>query len=111
MEFLRQAEKFSVARRCLMLPHPEGIADSIADAFEACALGMRNLREGLLDQHAAAWLGRIQTLMDSTGVTASSERERWLARAAQLNVEEQRDLSRLVDELALWFARAAQNAK
>ena len=115
MEFLRQVEKFSVARRCLMLPHADGIADSIADAFEACALGLRSLHRSALDAHASAWLQRVEALMDTTGadtaVTGSSassgatQRERWLARAAQLNTEEQADLSRLVDELAHWFAR------
>jgi hypothetical protein len=110
MEFLRQAEKFSVARRCLMLPHANGITDSIADAFEACALGVRSLHRGALDARASAWLERVEALMNTDAIDGADQRERWLKRAAELSVEEQSDLSRLVDELAHWFARAPKDA-
>jgi hypothetical protein len=105
MEFQRQAEKFSVARRCLMLPHRDGVADAIADAFEACAAGLRNLRRGTLDAHAESWLARVEALMDISGIEGADPRARWLARAGQLDADQQADLSRLVDELAHWFAR------
>jgi hypothetical protein len=105
MEFPRQAERFAVARRCLMLPHPEGVAESIAKAFEACAIGLRSFHRGALDQNAGAWLQRIEALMDISGITGADERERRLTRAAQLTTDEQADLSRLVDELAHWFER------
>jgi hypothetical protein len=111
MEFLRQAEKFSVARRCLMLPHANGIADSMADAFEACALGLRSLHRGALDARASAWVARVEALMNTDAIDGADQRERWLKRAAELTIEEQSDLSRLVDELAHWFARPAKAAQ
>ncbi len=126
MEFLRQVEKFSVARRCLMLPHPDGIADSIADAFEACALGLRNLHRDSLDAHASAWLQRVEALMatsvvdtrdmdikdlDTGSNSTTTPRQRWQTRAAELSQDEQADLSRLIDELAHWFAKRAQASK
>jgi hypothetical protein len=105
MEFPRQAERFSVARRCLMLPHPDGVAESVAKAFEACALGLRSLHRGALDKNASAWLQRVEELMNISAIAGADERERRLIRAAQLTPDEQADLSRLVDELAHWFAR------
>jgi hypothetical protein len=38
-QFGYQGEKFSDARRSLMLPHPMGEESSIANAFGACSLG------------------------------------------------------------------------
>ncbi len=105
MEFPRQAERFSAARRCLMLPHPEGVTESMAKAFEACAIGLRSLHRGALDENASAWLQRVEALMDISSVAGADERERRLTRAAQLTPDEQADLSRLIDELAHWFER------
>ena len=107
MEFQRQAEKFSVARRCLMLPHRDGMADAIADAFEACALGLRSLHRGTLDTRAVSWLARIEELMRVDGIQGATPRERFLIRATQLSIDEQSDLSRLIDELAHWFSGRA----
>lgn len=105
MQFPRQAERFAVARRCLMLPHPDGVAESIAKAFEACAMGLRSFHRGALDPNASAWLQRIEALMDISTVSGADDSERRLTRAAQLTSDEQADLSRLVDELAHWFER------
>lgn len=48
MKFGYSAEKFSDARRSLMLPHPQGEAQSIADAFFECDSGLVNLTMTIL---------------------------------------------------------------
>lgn len=105
MAFEHQSQRFAAARRSLMLPHRDGVTSAIASALQACNIGFRNLRPGQLDEHAAKWLDALQALIGPapTGGNPDSDREHWHARAAELDVEQQSDLSRLVDELAHWF--------
>ncbi len=110
MEFVQQTQRFAAARRALMLPHRDGEAAAIASAMSACALGLRNLRRGLLDEPAERWLVELESLLGASADLASSnpDRTRWLARAAELDPDQQADLSRLIDDLAHWFERRSR---
>ncbi len=46
------SEKFSAARRNLMLPHPENEIKSIADAFVECSHGLHSLNQYDFDDAA-----------------------------------------------------------
>ena len=107
MQFVQQAPRFSAARRSLMLPHRDGETSAIVNALQACALGMRNLRSGDLDDHAVRWLQQLWVLMAvaDNAAAATMPAAHWQARAAELDVDQQADLSRLIDELAHWFER------
>jgi len=107
MPYHYQAEKLSDARRCLMLPHNNGIAQSIADAFHECTLAFHQLDERHLDDHAGRWVTKIKALMDTSRVSASQHEGIWIAKARTLSPEQQLELAGAVDELAHWFDRKA----
>ena len=52
IKFAYPAEKLSAARRILMIPHPRGEAESIANAFHECSLGLHDLKRNELDDKA-----------------------------------------------------------
>jgi hypothetical protein len=106
MKFSYASEKFSVARRCLMLPHYKSEAESIGEAFHNCYIGLCDIDRNDLDSDALQWVSELDELMSFTGVTAEEGEGLYLARAKQLNYDQKLDLSRIVDELADWFDRA-----
>jgi len=93
-----------------MLPHRDGETAALASALQACAMGLRNLRAGQLDETAARWLVQLRELMGvpDEAKPVATERAAWLPRAAQMDVDQRADVSRLVDELAHWFDRHQQ---
>jgi hypothetical protein len=105
MNFGYQSEKFSVARRALMLPHPRGEDASIASAFGECTLGLHHLDRSTLDDDARAWVRRLEELMDTTGLSDPATDGLWAVKARKLSIDEKLELSRTVDELAHWFHR------
>ena len=105
MNFSYQAEKFACARRALMLPHTNGIAASIEYAFMECSHGMHNLSKDSLDDSARNWINVIERFMDTSEIQDPTGRGAWLIKAEQLSVDDQMELSRLIDELAFWFER------
>ncbi|MBK1888460.1 hypothetical protein Undi14_00335 [Undibacterium sp. 14-3-2] len=106
MKFSYQAEKLSVARRNLMLPHPTGEAASIAAAFHECHNAFHNIdREGL-DDNSRQWVEKIEGLMGTNGLQDPNGVGTWHIKAEQLSVDEKRELSSAVNELAHWFDRA-----
>jgi hypothetical protein len=98
-------EKFAVARSSLMLPHPRGEAESIAEAFHECSLGLHRLDEDGLDDDARHWIVVLRRLMNTDGLEDPTERGLFLLKAETLTVEDKFELSRVVDELACWFDR------
>ncbi len=105
MKFSYEAEKFSVARSALMLPHLEGESKSIYHAFNACSLGLDNLdRKLLTDDNAIKNVSKIEELMDTSGLTDSEDKGLWKIKAELLSEEEKYDLSTAVDELASYFS-------
>jgi hypothetical protein len=89
------AEKMSDARRHLMLPHPDGESQSIADAFFECAKALPDVENSDLDDSARTWVDTIRDLMGPGGAP-------WTARAAGFTLDEMFRLRTAVDELAHW---------
>jgi len=96
-------EKFAEARRCLMLPHINGEADSIMGAFHECDLGLQNLDRDILDDCARSCLSKLDELMDTTKITDEEGRGLWLLKAETLSTDDMIVLSRVISELADWF--------
>ena len=105
MPFSYQAEKFAIARRRLMLPHPNGEAASIISAFHECSQGLHGLDVAKLDDQAHSLLGLLTTLMDISEVADPQERGAWAVKAAAFTVEQKFELARVIDELATWFGQ------
>jgi hypothetical protein len=103
MQYAYQSEKLAAARRCLMLPHTEGVEGSIAEAFRECCHAFHRMDESGLDDNARAWVAKIKDFMDTTGIDATSGA--WVIKAQSLSTDQQIELSRVVDELANWFDR------
>lgn len=98
-------EKFSAARRSLMLPHPRGEASSIADAFHECSLGLRDIQLDDLDSDSRSSVLTLQSLMNTDGIEDVNGIGTWRIKGDRLSVDQRIDLSRLIDELASWFRR------
>lgn len=102
-------EKFSNARRMLMLPHSQGEAASIADAFHECRFGIHDIDRKKLrrscDENTQRWLAELETLMDTTGLTDPHDVGLLLVKARLLIESQRYDVSRLIDELASAFNR------
>jgi hypothetical protein len=111
MKFGYQAEKFSAARRNLMLPHPQGEAQSIAGAFHECWLGLKDLQTDNLEEGVRNWLKKLKEFMDTSGIEDMSGRGKWELKAEQMTEEQKLDLSRVIDELAHWFYREFYETK
>jgi hypothetical protein len=105
LKFSYPSEKFSAARRCLMLPHTHGETEDIANAFHECSLGLHDLDHEKLDDHSSKWVNKIRELMDTSVIQDRSGRGKWLIKAEQLTEEQKIELSKAVDELANWFDR------
>ena len=105
MKFSYPAEKFSQARRCLMLPHSVDEAESLAQAFHECMSGMHKMDKDSLDDVVRSWVCKLEDLMNTDGIDASHGSGTWRLKAEQLSQEQKLELSRIVDELAHWFDR------
>ncbi len=103
MKYSYQAEKFSSARRSLMLPHAKGETASIADAFAECVHGTTNLELADLDDNAKELLRKLNELIDPVGLKDPADRGFYAIKAEKLTIEQRRELSAVVDELATWF--------
>lgn len=100
-----QAEKFSSARRCLMLPHIPGEAESIADCFRECRQALHDLDESSLDDDARKWIGELRELMNYQGIVKESvEQGGFLAKAKTFDTDKKSEVSETVSELATWFS-------
>lgn len=108
MDFSYPSEKFYMARRHLMLPHPQGEAESIMHAFHECSLGLHDVRRENLDDDARRWLGTLDRLMDTSGLEDPAGIGLWIIKAEKLTVDEKFELSRAIDELANWFDTRTQ---
>lgn len=103
MEFSYPAEKFKAARTYLMLPHPKGEAASIANAFAECSFAISKVDPESLDDHARDSLAKLKELMDTLGLKDPADRGLYTIKAEKLTIEQRRELSSIVDELASWF--------
>ena len=103
------AEKLAMGRQYLMLPHSRGEERAISLAFHECLLGLHDLKGKGLDEEGQKWLGELRQLMSTDGVTDSSGRGLWVAKAEQLSVDERITLSRTSDGLACWSCARARS--
>jgi hypothetical protein len=104
LRFGYQGEKLSQARSTLMLPHELGEEQSLADAFDFCTRGLDDLGDQEIgDDNAADWIATIRRLMSTEGVHDPAGEGTWIQRARQMSVDERREFSNAVDELASWF--------
>ena len=98
-------EHFGNARRALMLPHSRGEAESIMDAFHECDIGLYGIDRSKFEDTPRAWVEKLDTLMNTAGLSDPSSEGLWLIKARKLTVDNKPELSRIVDELANWFNR------
>ena len=97
------SEKFAIARKSLMLPHPDGDTKSIVYAFFECSLSLRTLNRYDLDDRARTSLRKLKELMDTTGLDDPLGRGLYTVKAERLSLDQKAELSREVDYLASWF--------
>ena len=100
-----QAQKFSQARSCLMLPHSDGEAGSIAQAFHECMHGMHEMDKDSLDDTARGWISKLEDLMNTDGIDDPDGVGTHRLKAEQFSDDQKLELSNIVDELAHWFDR------
>jgi hypothetical protein len=93
------AEKLAEARRNLMAPHPRGEAESFVGAFRECDKALKSLPLKDLDDGAQGWAATIARVIHGDRYEVIKE-DAWLARAERLSVDEKRDFSSAVDQLA-----------
>jgi hypothetical protein len=97
------SEKFAIARRSLMLPHPDGEITSIVDAFNECSHGLHEINADDLDDEARESLNKLEELMDTTGLSDPSLGGLHTIKAELLTLDQKAELSREIDYLASWF--------
>jgi hypothetical protein len=98
MKYSSQAEKFSAARSDLMLPHAEGEAISISEAFHNCSLALCDLDEKGLNEDMLTHLSTIKNMLPKPD---SGETD--MSKAEALTFDQKMELSNAVDELAHHF--------
>jgi len=100
-----QSEKFSVARSCLMLPHPRGEEASIADAMFNIDLGIDGFQvPDDFNEDAAGQLAELRRMMVRDGLEDPEGVGLYTVLARTWDVDERHRFSHLVDELAWWFS-------
>ena len=99
------AEKFSDARRMLMLPHPHGEDQSIANAFAECDHGLSDLNVSSLSNDVQRLVADLKAIKSTAGLTDPDKIGLYKVKAALLTEDERSSFSTLVDELAYWFSQ------
>lgn len=89
-----------------MLPHIDGEADAIASCFTECSNALKNFDVSGLDDDARLWIGKLSAYMDVSNTQDDAGIGRYKVKAKSFDVDEQNEISTLVDELAHWFSRA-----
>ncbi|MDO9314777.1 MAG: hypothetical protein Q7T97_09560 [Burkholderiaceae bacterium] len=103
MSYVFPAEKFSAARRALMLSQTQGMDESMVSAFHECRAGLHRMNRSKLDEDARAWIYALECFMDTEGLSVPAGESAWTVKAKSLTTDEKLEISRLVDELAQWF--------
>src|SRR5687768_3181335 len=107
-ELDRLVEHLERARRSLLPPHPEGVAESFATAFGIC-LEIDDLLEELEDERLAGCAMRILSAIDVRDINVSlSTAERHRLQAAKLSIEDLREFSTSLDDLTNWIRPARE---
>jgi hypothetical protein len=106
MDYSNTAHKLSAARRDLLPPHSRGLAYSIALAFHNAFWALHGVNPDLLDETPREWITELQGFLDTSDFQ-HLEDDRFRAKAEQMSEDEVFAFSRLIDDLANWFLRAA----
>jgi len=106
-----QTEKFSQARRALMIPFIRGEARSIADAFHACHLGLMDLKREELEENPRQWITVVERAMDPEGLQDPHQLGTAFIKASSMTDDEKREFASAVDELANYFHREFWSAE
>jgi hypothetical protein len=93
-----------------MLPHPDGEAASIAEAFEECRAGLEVLPTDL-EEDARAYIDTINETMGKTGIEDPYDRGTNTVKAEQLTPEQKYEFRAAVDELASYLNRRFYGGK
>ncbi len=100
-----QAEKFNVARSCLMLPHPQGEESSIANAMFNIMIGVHDYHvPDDFNEDAARQLVELREMMNTDGLQDPNREGLHIVLARTMDVDQRQRFSKLVDELAWWFS-------
>jgi len=83
-----------------MLPHAEGEAESIADAFLFCDSAFETLGTIELGARERELIATITELMDTSGVNSPGSRGPWVVKAERLSYQQKLTLSHAVEALA-----------
>ena len=105
MSFSYAAQKFASARSALMLPHPQGEDQSIATAFHECRLGLDRFDRSLLDESSSLWINQLDRFMATEGLDDPRREGLFVIKARTLSIDDQIQLSSVIDELQSWFSR------
>jgi len=100
-----QSEKFSQARRALMIPFPQGEAQSIADAFHFCHLGLMDLKRDDLEENPREWIAKVERAMNTGGLQDPHGLGTGFLKASSMTDDQKREFADAVDELAQYFHR------
>lgn len=106
MDYSNTARKLSDARRNLLPPHRNGLAYSVALAFDNASQALHRVNADLLDETPREWLTELQGFLDTSDFQHLDD-SRYLAKAQEMSEDDLFAFSRVIDELANWFLRAA----
>ena len=101
MDITNLAKKFSDARRNLMPPH------SIARALSDSRLALHGVTLEDLDETPRQWVVELQNFLDTSDYDQHTPTGIFVEKAKAMSYDDMLELSRLIDELARWFYRAA----
>jgi hypothetical protein len=99
MKYSNLREKLASARRMLMLPHPTGEADSIFFAFCEIHKGLENIDRNALEGDVEHYIGKLDSLMDTSGIEDSDGEGLFKKKALTLDESQKSELSATVDDL------------
>mgnify|MGYP006149719991 CR=1 FL=1 len=98
------AEKFSIARRALMLPHPDGQHASLETALTECRLGLHRMNRAKLPDDIRTGIHQLECFMDTTGFVDADGEGAWVHMLRSRSADDRAEVARLIDMLAQWFA-------
>ena len=105
-EWSYQHEKFTHARRALMLPHPQGEAESLVIAFHECGHGLRGVDVDRIDDaRVRGLIAKVETAMNTDSLMDTTGRGLFYERADSMTTQEKSAFADAVDELTSWFSR------
>jgi hypothetical protein len=89
-----------------MAPHEFGEERSFASAFNFCTRALHDFDPVSTGSgEVEDWIYKVKRLMSTEGVEDTTGEGGWLQRAREMTLDERREFSNAVDELASYFDR------